>query len=57
MFCGSVGLASGSDKVVHFGLGPAKKVARLTVTWPSGMKQVFRNVKADRLKTLTEPKV
>jgi hypothetical protein len=57
VFCGSVGLASGSDKVVHFGLGPAKKVARLTVTWPSGMKQVFRNVKADRLKTLTEPKV
>jgi hypothetical protein len=57
VFCGSVGLASGSDKVVHFGLGPAKKVARLTISWPSGLKQVLRNVKPDRLLTITEPRV
>ncbi len=57
VFCGSVGLGGGSDKVVHFGLGPAKRVTRLTATWPSGVKQVFRNVKADRRITVTEPKV
>jgi len=57
VFCGSVGLAGGSDKVVHFGLGPAKKVLRLTVSWPSGVKQVLRNVKPDRLLTVTEPRV
>jgi hypothetical protein len=57
VFCGSVGLAGGSDPVVHYGLGAEKKVARLNVTWPSGVKQVFRNVKADRRLTVTEPKV
>jgi hypothetical protein len=57
VFCGSVGLAGGSDSVVHFGLGPEKKVARLTVTWPSGVKQVLRNVKSDRLIRIAEPKV
>jgi hypothetical protein len=57
VFCGSVGLAGGSDKVVHFGLGHEKKVARLTVSWPSGVEQIFRNVKADRLLTAAEPKV
>ena len=57
VFCGSVGLAGGSDKVVHFGLGSAKRVSRLTVSWPSGLKQVLRNVKPDRLLTITEPRV
>jgi hypothetical protein len=57
VFCGSVGLGGGSDKVVHYGLGTAKRVSRLTVTWPSGLKQVLRNVKADRRITITEPKV
>ena len=57
VFCGSVGLSSGSDKVVHLGLGTAKKVLRLTVSWPSGLKQVLRNVKADRLLTVSEPHV
>jgi hypothetical protein len=57
VFCGSVGLGSGSDTVVHFGLATAKVATRLTIGWPSGMKQVLRNVKADRLLTVTEPKV
>jgi hypothetical protein len=57
VFCGSVGLGSGSDTVVHFGLASAKVVSRLTVSWPSGVKQVLRQVKADRLATVTEPKV
>jgi len=33
---------------VHFGLGDAAKVDRLTVLWPSGLKQEFDNVAPDR---------
>ncbi|MFN2468592.1 MAG: CRTAC1 family protein [Gaiellaceae bacterium] len=57
VFCGSVSVGSGSDKVVHFGLGSTRAVTRLEVTWPSGLKQTFRNVKLDRRLTVTEPKV
>jgi hypothetical protein len=56
VFCGSVGHSSGSDSVVHFGLGRAKVVPRLTVLWPSGKKQILRKVKADRLLKMHEPK-
>ena len=33
---------------VHFGLGDADKVNKLTVRWPSGLVQEFSNVTADR---------
>lgn len=33
---------------VHFGLGTAAKVDRLTVTWPSGLVQEFSGVQVDR---------
>jgi enediyne biosynthesis protein E4 len=56
VFCGSVGQSSGSDKVVHFGLGPVKTVKKVTITWPSGRRQVLRKVRADRLLTITEPR-
>lgn len=39
---------------VHFGLGDAEKVERLTVHWPSGAVQVFRDLPADRHVILTE---
>jgi hypothetical protein len=54
-FCGSVGLSSGSDAVVHFGLGSAATVDRLTIQWPSGRRQVFKNVTADQILDVTEP--
>src|SRR5205823_10734073 len=47
VLCGSEGLSGGSDKVVHFGLGRSRLVRTLTVTWPSGLRQVLRNLKAD----------
>jgi len=56
VFCGSVSLSSGSENIIHFGLGSAKLVPRLTVTWPSGARQTLRNVNADKLITVTEPK-
>jgi hypothetical protein len=48
------GYLSQDDPRVHFGLGPAAKVDRLTVTWPSGTKQVVENPAVDRILTVEE---
>jgi hypothetical protein len=45
---------SHSDRRVYFGLGQAAKVDEMRVTWPSGAKQTFRNLRADAFYTLTE---
>ncbi|HEX4782763.1 MAG TPA: CRTAC1 family protein [Candidatus Sulfotelmatobacter sp.] len=45
---------SSSDKRVHFGLGSADTVESIELTWPSGSKQVLKNVKADQILTVTE---
>jgi enediyne biosynthesis protein E4 len=50
----AVGYNSSSDKRVHFGLGTAAVVDALELTWPSGIKQVLKNVKADQILTVTE---
>jgi hypothetical protein len=55
VFCGSVGLSSGSDSTVHFGLGTATRVTQLVIRWPSGIQQVLRNLTPDRLIAVTEP--
>jgi hypothetical protein len=54
VFCGSTSVSSGSDSTVHFGLGPATRVAQLVIEWPSGTRQVLRNLEADRLLKVTE---
>jgi len=50
----TVGYNSSSDKRVHFGLGSAAVVDSMELTWPSGIKQVVKNVKADQILTVTE---
>jgi hypothetical protein len=50
----AVSYNSSSDKRVHFGLGSAAVVDGIELTWPSGMKQILRNVKADQILTVTE---
>jgi len=45
---------SSNDKRVHFGLGWAAVVDSIELTWPSGVKQVLKNVKADQIVTVTE---
>lgn len=55
VYCGSVGLSSGSDPTVHFGLASAATVSRLTIEWPSGVRQVLRNVAGDQLLEVSEP--
>ncbi len=49
------GYMSTSEPMLHFGLGAATAVTRMTVTWPSGHVQVFENLPADRRYTVTEP--
>ncbi|MBS1858569.1 MAG: CRTAC1 family protein, partial [Acidobacteria bacterium] len=48
------GYLSQDDPRLHFGLGGAAKVERLTVTWPGGTRQVLENVAADRILTVEE---
>jgi hypothetical protein len=46
---------SQSDLRLHFGLGSAKKMERVEIRWPSGIRQVEQNVDADRVITIREP--
>ena len=48
------GYLSQDDPRVHFGLGAAAKVDRLTITWPGGARQVLEDVAADRFVTVEE---
>jgi len=50
----TVGYNSSSDKRVHFGLGSAAAIDSIELTWPSGIKQVLKNVKADQVLTVIE---
>jgi hypothetical protein len=49
------GYMSADEPVVHFGLGKATEIRRLTVHWPSGHVQTFESLAADKLYAITEP--
>ena len=51
----AVGYASSSDKRVHFGLGADRTAREIEIRWPSGVRQVLRNVPADRVLEVEEP--
>jgi enediyne biosynthesis protein E4 len=46
--------ACASDKRLHFGLGSAEK-ASVEVLWPSGAKQVLKDVRVDQFLEIREP--
>jgi enediyne biosynthesis protein E4 len=50
----AVGYNSSSDKRVYFGLGNALVVDRIELAWPTGVKQVLKNVRADQILTIVE---
>jgi hypothetical protein len=50
----AVGYNSSSDKRVHFGLGDDAVIDRIELSWPTGVKQVLTNVKADQVLTIRE---
>jgi hypothetical protein len=47
---------SHSDLRAHFGLGPSSTAERVEVWWPSGVRQVFRDVAADKFYVIEEGK-
>lgn len=51
----AVGYASSSDSRVHFGLGENKLITEVEIRWPSGRRQVLRNLPVDRVTTVEEP--
>ena len=51
----STGYASSSDPRVHFGLGRAASASEIEIRWPSGIRQVLKDVPADRVLPVTEP--
>lgn len=52
----AAGYASSSAGPTHFGLGSAKSVEEIEIQWPSGIRQVLKDVAADRIVHLKEPK-
>jgi len=46
---------SSSDPRVHFGLGSEAVVQRIEIRWPSGIRQLIVDQKADRQLTIDEP--
>jgi hypothetical protein len=55
VFCGGTSVASGSQRMPLFGLGAQTKVLKLVIRWPSGKRQVLRNIKVDRFLRVVEP--
>ncbi len=51
----STGYASSSDPRVHFGLGASRVAKEIQIQWPSGIKQLLRDVDVDRVIAITEP--
>ncbi|HLY15797.1 MAG TPA: CRTAC1 family protein [Bryobacteraceae bacterium] len=50
----STGYAASSDPRLHFGLGRAKMVKQIDITWPSRIHQTLSDVPADQILTVTE---
>jgi hypothetical protein len=48
---------SSSDPRIHFGLGAVTTLDTVTVRWPGGPTQVFRNVASDHIVQLLEGKI
>ncbi|MCZ6793704.1 MAG: CRTAC1 family protein [Planctomycetota bacterium] len=46
---------SQNDSRPHFGLGEAARAERIDIVWPSGIRQTLRDVRVDRVLTVTEP--
>jgi hypothetical protein len=51
----AVGYASASDKRVHFGLGADRTAREIEIRWPSGSKQVLRDVTTGQILKVREP--
>ena len=52
----SVGFLSSSDRRVHFGLGKETSASSIEIRWPSGATQQLRNIAADQILEVEEPR-
>lgn len=50
-----IGFVASSDMRLHFGLGCATQIDRITITWPLGQIQYLDNVAADQILEIVEP--
>jgi hypothetical protein len=50
------GYISQSDLRLHFGLGGARRIDKLTIEWPSGLREEKTNLEANRVLAFTEPR-
>jgi hypothetical protein len=48
--------ASSNDSRVHFGLGSNPHIRAMEIRWPSGVKQILRDIAVDRVLTVEEPR-
>lgn len=44
-----------NDPTLHFGLGKVTQLTKIEITWPSGKKQVLKNIKPNQLLKVVEP--
>ncbi|NOZ40772.1 MAG: tetratricopeptide repeat protein [Planctomycetes bacterium] len=49
------GFQSCQEASVHFGIGSANKIQKLSVRWPSGAQQTFENLESGQIFLVTEP--
>ncbi len=52
----SSGYAASSDSRLHFGLGAASRLTELEIQWPSGVRQILKNVPANQVLRVQEPR-
>jgi len=50
----NTGYASQNEPLLHFGLGEATRVAELNIDWPSGWRDTFGDIDANRYLRITE---
>ena len=50
----AVGYACASDSRVHFGLGQSRGIREIEIRWPSGARQVLRDVASDQVLKVEE---
>ena len=50
----ATGYASQNQPLIHFGLGEARVIHELEISWPSGQTDVFHDLEANRLYSLEE---
>jgi hypothetical protein len=51
---GSEGFGATNPYRVHFGMGKHNKIDSLEIRWPSGVKQIFRDLESNRINAVRE---